>query len=78
MISIRLREALEAKRKQERQEEIYGELETLLEMMKENPQISRQEMRDKTGWSKVKINNRIERLREKGIIEIEKYYKITI
>ena len=69
---MKLAEALLETEYIRKQREVAKECESLLELIRANPKASRKELIEQTGWSKEKLNNRIQTLRVRRLLSVEK------
>lgn len=74
--ALKLSEAIIYADRKKQQSELMADYEKLLSIIEAEPTISRMKIAELTGWSRVKINGRIQTLREKGLLDIERKWII--
>ena len=71
---MKLSEALENAKRMQKQREVVSECVEVVELIKADPKISRRKIAEITGWTPDKVSNRLQTLRDKGILSIQRIW----
>ena len=73
---MKLSEALENAKLAEKHKKSIAECTEIVELIKADPEITRRKLLELTGWSSDKLDNRIQTLRDKGILSIQRKWVV--